>query len=54
MKGDFDESMQRIFETREAYERSLPDRLWVQTKNGWMSKDRKIVLDSDYEGSKWP
>lgn len=47
MKGEFTESMQRIFETREAYERSLPAREWVQTKTGWMSKDRKVLREDD-------
>lgn len=46
MKGEFDESMQRIFETREAFERSLPDRVWSQTKTGWMSKDRRLPDES--------
>ena len=49
MKGDFNESNQRIFKTQEAFERSLPDRIWVQTKSGWISKDRKIVLPGDFE-----
>jgi len=39
--------MIRIFGSFEAAKKSLPNRVWVQSKTGWFSKDRMLKLEGD-------